>query len=488
MSSPPPPPPTTYTSLLHNRAFLFYMLSYLLTQLGTWLNYIATLTLTSSLSSSSSSSYYSSNGSSNGSSNMNISLLLLLRLLPSLIISPIIGGPIADYYDKRKSMIFLDLLSSLLTLLIYPLSSKLQSLPLLYISVFGLSSIDAIYNPCKNSIIPFMFLNDSGKINKATSLIAIAWSLMGSLGAMIGGFVTDRGGVEICFYVDGVTFLGSAIFMYAVGEEWKNNKLNNNIASSTESNNVNNKPKTDYGTTFTGSIKYLTTNGTHLLPLLFLKSYGCLLWGSADLLNVNFSKGNEFNLGLIFASVGVGCLVGPLIMDRIKFRFMKGKEEGKSKEEMGFMVRCCVFAIFIIAISFIGMSINETLNSIIIFTVVRSMGSSILWVYSSVILQVLTDERVLGRVVSIEFAAATSLEGLSAFLAAGLLDFAGFTERGTALFFGILGCVGVVGPLYIYLRRNWGDNNKGYRMVDDDEIDDDEDDDDNITTFDIELT
>ena len=49
-----------------------------------------------------------------------------------------------------------------------------------------------------------------------------------------------------------------------------------------------------YGSSFMGGIKYLrTASGSQLLPLVFLKSFGCVLWGSADLLNVVFAKGDE---------------------------------------------------------------------------------------------------------------------------------------------------------------------------------------------------
>ncbi|GMH97879.1 hypothetical protein TrVE_jg8324 [Triparma verrucosa] len=453
----------TYASLLTNRPFLFYMLSYLLTQSGTWLNYIATLTLLSDL-----------HPPSTSTSNIYIATLILLRMLPSLIVSPVIGGPVADRYDKRITMVVIDIFSAVVALFILPKAVSEGSISILYCSVFALSVLDAVYNPCKNSIVPFMFGFEEEKINKATSLVAVAWSLMGSVGAMMGGFITGRGGVKLCFLIDGFTFLGSAALMAMVGEGWKKQSKED----TSKNKKVKEEKEDKYGSSFMGGIKYLrTASGSQLLPLVFLKSFGCVLWGSADLLNVVFAKGDEFDLGCIFASVGLGCLGGPLIMDKVRIWYKNNGNgnDNKSFREIKFMVWSSVFAIAVVATSFLGMSLNSDLTSVLFFTVFRSSGSAILWVYSSVLLQLLTDPSVLGRVVSIEFAAATTLEGASAFLAAALLDFGDLTSTATALFYGVFGCVFVVAPLAAYSRRNWTEaKNGGYRRVDNDDDDEEE--------------
>ena len=164
-------------------------------------------------------------------------------------------------------------------------------------------------------------------------------------------------------------------------------------------------------------------------------------------------------------------------MDKVRIWYKNNGNgnDNKSFREIKFMVWSSVFAIAVVATSFLGMSLNSDLTSVLFFTVFRSSGSAILWVYSSVLLQLLTDPSVLGRVVSIEFAAATTLEGASAFLAAALLDFGDLTSTATALFYGVFGCVFVVAPLAAYSRRNWTEaKNGGYRRVDNDDDDEEE--------------
>ena len=285
-----PPPILTYLDLLRSsKPFTYYIISYLTTQCGSWLNYIATLTLITDFYSSSSSS------SSNSNPYLPLSTLIVLRMLPSSIISPLFGGPLADGYDKRFNMIYLDVLSSLCVLILFPLSASLRSPALLYSSVLALSTLEALYSPSKNSILPFMLKSDE-EVNKATSLLAISWSLMSAVGAAAGGAITKGGGTHTCFIVDGVTFAVSAVLMWMVGDGWKVVRSRDAsdryaVASKTEKNDPD---KQGCIAAMSGGMRYLSSaSGSSLRPLVFLKSAGCLLWGSSDVLNVVFAAGDE---------------------------------------------------------------------------------------------------------------------------------------------------------------------------------------------------
>jgi MFS family permease len=265
-------------------------------------------------------------------------------MLPSSIISPLFGGPLADAYDKRLNMIYLDVLSSLCVLFLFPLAASLRSPALLYSSVFLLSSLEALYSPSKNSILPFM-LNSDDEVNKATSLLAISWSLMSAVGAATGGAITKGGGTYTCFVVDGVTFAVSAVLMWMVGDGWKVARENN--AQNPERPPVKAEEKEEPGCmeAMSGGVRYLSSSsGSRLQPLVFLKSAGCILWGSSDVLNVVFAAGDEFDLGCIFAAVGVGCLVGPQAAER----FIKGRAPGEPDPRL--MVWACGLSVLLVSV------------------------------------------------------------------------------------------------------------------------------------------
>ncbi|GMI06461.1 hypothetical protein TrRE_jg11980 [Triparma retinervis] len=376
------------------------MTSYLVTQVGSWLNFIATLSLLTKI-------LRGDGGSSGEVDNLPVALLLFLRMFPALIVSPLVGGPIADFFDKRRTMVILDVLSTVVAGLLFPLAARMQSKFVLYFSVLLLATVDAIYNPVKNSILPFMLKSDE-EVNKATQLMAISWSVMGAVGAAVGGLLTGVGGVRFCFYMDGLTFAASAWLMYKVGSKWK---LKDSAAESRKGAKAGAEEEVvvqSQTEKMLGGVRYLKGNGKQWAPLVFFKAYGCILWGSADLCNVVFADGNDFSLGFIFAAVGVGCLMGPVMADKILSR-NQGEKSGEVEPRK--MVWSCYVAVCIVA-----------------------------------------------------FAAAVGNEGLSSFIAAFALDEVKLTVLEVCTDVGFLG-IAISVPLGVYVYRNWRSKLKGYKKL-----------------------
>mmetsp|Transcript_21530 Transcript_21530/g.44895 ORF Transcript_21530/g.44895 Transcript_21530/m.44895 type:complete len:494 (-) Transcript_21530:8-1489(-) len=447
----------TYLSLLKgSRSFRLYILSYLITQCGSWLNFIATLSLLTRI-------LRGGKEDQDEIDNLPVALLLFLRMLPPLIVSPLVGGPIADFFDKRVTMVVIDCGSTLVAFILFPLAAQTNSLFILYSSVLLLSTLDSIYNPVKNSILPFMLRSDN-EVNKATQLMAISWSVMGAVGAAVGGMLTGVGGVRFCFLIDGVTFAISALLMYRIGSRWR---LADSAAEARkEKGNTadaegKKKEETSQMEKMLGGVRYLRGEGRRWAPLVFFKAYGCIQWGAADLLNVVFADGNEYSLGFIFGMVGVGCLVGPIMADKAISR----NQGGKSGEvEPRKMVWSCFVAVCMVAVSFWGMSFSASLSNVLVWTFFRSAGSAVLWVYSSVLLQILVDPDVLGRVIAIEYSSAVGNEGISSFIAAFVIDELDFSVLE------VCGCVGFVGtcisvPLGFYVCRNWKSEVQRYQKL-----------------------
>lgn len=99
---------------------------------------------------------------------------------------------------------------------------------------------------------------------------------------------------------------------------------------------------------------------------------------------------------------------------------LQGGESGEV--EPRYMVQASFVSVAFIATSFLGMSMSTALSNVLLWTYIRSAGSAVLWVYSSVLLQILVKPEVLGRVIAIEFALAVGNEGLSSFVAAFAID------------------------------------------------------------------
>ena len=262
------------------------------------------------------------------------------------------------------------------------------------------------------------------------------------------------GGADTCFYADAATFAASALLMWMVGSEWKTERSRAGETALDPTPTAKDTTNTSCVSTMSGGLLYLRRpEGAQVLPLVFLKTAGCILWGSSDVLNVVFAGGDEVDLGCIFAAVGVGCLVGPQLAECAVRRGRPGPPDPR------LMVWACGVAVLIVSLSFLGMGLSSALPNIILFTFLRAIGSAILWVYSSVALQILCDGGVLGRVVAIEGACAFAAEGVSAYTAALMLNSMGPKQVATSI--GMFGVLFVAVPVIVYCTRSWGFGGKG---------------------------
>jgi len=131
---------------------------------------------------------------------------------------------------------------------------------------------------------------------------------------------------------------------------------------------------------------------------------------------------------------------------------LQGGESGEV--EPRYMVQASFVSVAFIATSFLGMSMSTALSNVLLWTYIRSAGSAVLWVYSSVLLQILVKPEVLGRVIAIEFALAVGNEGLSSFVAAFAIDEVKLGVLQVCM------CVGVLGwdlfcGLGFYVYKSW---------------------------------
>ena len=116
--------------------------------------------------------------------------------MPFLVISPF-GGVLADVRDRRKSMILLDCIGALPTLL-FLLAAHYMSIPFIFAVTIIQASIATLYEPCRNAILPLL-VPESEAMKKATTLTGLAWSVTAAFGAAMGGIMVSLIGIRACF-------------------------------------------------------------------------------------------------------------------------------------------------------------------------------------------------------------------------------------------------------------------------------------------------
>ena len=80
---------------------------------------------------------------------------------------------------------------------------------LLYVLAFLQFTMSAFYEPAKRALTPLLVAPED--LHLATTLDSFAWSLMGAVGASLGGWFASRFGTAACFGLDACSYLVAAL-------------------------------------------------------------------------------------------------------------------------------------------------------------------------------------------------------------------------------------------------------------------------------------
>jgi MFS family permease len=187
--------PISFSQLLRsNRNFRRIWIGEVASWLGDWFNTIAIYTLVQKLS----------------GSPFALGLVFLTKLLPFAVASPL-AGLLVDRFDRRRLMIFADVVRAVLVLG-FLLVRDAGDLYLLYLLTTLQVLLTAVFIPARSASIPN--ITSGAELLTANALSAATWSTLLAMGAALGGFATEWLGVEAVFYIDSATYLVSAFFIY----------------------------------------------------------------------------------------------------------------------------------------------------------------------------------------------------------------------------------------------------------------------------------
>lgn len=138
-----------------------------------------------------------------------------LTLLPGLLFG-FIGGQTSDNINKRKILLFGDLLSCFVTVVLYFLSyfnfNMNTSVIYVFILTFLLSSISSFYSPAFTSIIPNIVSKKD--IVEANSIFSVFDSIASLIGPVIATLVISLLGAWITLLFNSLSFAISAILIW----------------------------------------------------------------------------------------------------------------------------------------------------------------------------------------------------------------------------------------------------------------------------------
>ena len=365
-------------------------------------------------------------------SGRDVGLLLVARFVPSFFCGPL-SGVVADRFSRRTIMIVTDVLRAVVVLgfLLVRRADQLWIIYVLTVLQLGLSTF---FEPAKTAVIPSIV--SDRELVAANAISSVTWSIMLTLGAAIGGLITGWFGTNAAFILDALSYLLSAWLIFTVRLPKRPPRQRQKLSFAKA-----------IGITDTiEGVRYVKDR-IRVFALLMVKPAWGLGGGILTLLAVfgerifPVGKSAATGIGVLFAARGIGTAVGPIVARR-----MAG--EGDRRMQITIGIAFLIGGVFYVAF---GKATSFILALIVLG--VAHMGGSILWVFSTILLQRSVEDKFRGRVFAAELALLTLTMAASNYVTGELLDRFGISPRVVTVGIGLLFVV--PGIIWFITYRWW---------------------------------
>jgi len=239
---------------------------------------------------------------------LSVGLMLMATAAPSLLVG-LFAGVFVDRYDRKKIMVVTELSRAVLICLI-PFAIQF-GIVWLYIIVALTSAIAQFYDPAHESVLPEIAPEE--ELAAANSLMAISSFGSTAIGFAASGFIASAANINWAFYIDGLSFIFSAIIIFLVRIQPLENTEEASVSMVTRN--------------LRAGLRFLFD--TPILRSLFLVYVPVLIaFGLSNSLLLPFSiralEATEFQYGIQEALTSIGFVVASLLMASIFDRMREG--------------------------------------------------------------------------------------------------------------------------------------------------------------------
>src|SRR5438128_3113571 len=281
---------------------------------------------------------------------------------------------------------------------------------LIYVLTVLQLAFSAFFEPAKTAAIPSIV--SDRELLSANAIASVTWSVMLTLGAAIGGFVAGWFGTDAAFILDSLSFIASALLIASVTfpKRAARPKAKLTIGKA-------------LGVTDTHEGARYVKHRPRVLASLMVKPAWGMGGGILTLLAVFGEKifpvagKTATGIGVLFAARGIGTAVGPIVARR-----WAGETRKQMQTAVG--IAFLIGGVFYIAF---GSAYNFIFALVVLL--IAHTGGSILWVFSTVLLQRAVEDQFRGRVFAAELALLTLTMAASNFVVGELMDRFGFSPR-----------------------------------------------------------
>lgn len=390
-----------------NRNFRRLWLAQIVSEIGDWFYVVAIYSLLLELTGKASS----------------LALALALQVLTQTFVGPL-AGVINDRVSRKKVMISADLVRAGIVASMLLVRSS-HWVWLLYLLLLAESVMATFFEPARNSVIPNVTSSDD--VIVANTLSSTTWSFNLAIGTTIGGLVAAFLGRDAVFLLNSASFLVSALLIS--GMHFVEPHLENAAPLG---------PRDLFGfNDMVEGVRYIGRD-RRLLATVLLKG-GLGLAGATWVIfpvmgrmifpllrhGFDFERAAMFSMSLLMGARGVGALIGPLVMAP-----WAGREQERLRRGIliGFLFGATGYSL---------LGFAPALWLACLCVIIAHFGFSTVWVFSTTLIHLNTDDRFRGRVFAADLGIAMLMIAMAGWAAGGAMD-AGVTPRLAASCLGFL--------------------------------------------------
>lgn len=394
-----------------------------------------------------------------------ISTLILARFVPPLILSPM-AGVLLDRFNRQQILIWSNFLRAGVGVLYLIAISDPALIWLIYIGVILQAVLGTVYMPGQSALVASVVPRED--LVTANTLSNATWSAALAAGGALGGFVAATLGSTTALVFDVLTFVLAGFFLTQVrgykyvstaqkrldaeqATDWavpvEGQPLaaisREVVAESLEPvAEANREPET----TLSDGLRYVRAHRPTLVTM-FVKFGGSL--GNVDsimtiLATQIFVMGTDgqLSLGIVYSAFGIGAIAGPLLANMLS--------DGSGKA-----LRRWILAGFVAQVlGWVILGWASTLILVCMGLILRGMGGSVNWTYSSVLLQRTTPDQYRGRVFALDMTLFNLATAFATIVHGALIDALGPTNI-EVVAFGTAALSVLPTLFWIWAQRNW---------------------------------
>lgn len=346
-----------------------------------------------------------------------VALALVLQVLPQTFAGPT-AGVVNDRLKRKHVMIAADIIRCFIVLAMLLVRSR-STVWLIYPLLLAETTMAAFFEPARSAVIPN--ISGSEEVLVANTLSSATWSVNLLIGASVGGLVAAFLGRDAAFILNAMSFLASAILIGGM-------KFSEPHADNAPP--LRFRDLVDYSPVLEG-IRYIANHRT-LLPAVFAKA-GELMVGPSWVIftvmgarefaihgrGIDPAGGAMLGMSILLGGRGLGALVGPLVSARWA---------GQSDHRLRYGI---LFGYLTIALGYGSLGLSRNVWMAAACAMLAHAGGSTVWVFSTTLLQLHSEDRFRGRVFSADLGLASFTFATTAYLAGHYLD-AGISARALA--------------------------------------------------------